>query len=197
MGASYGKLTPGHEEAIYRLRKEKNGAGRPRTGIEIQAALARGIDGERPVSISPDRALKVARRLIDERDELYTSDIQKRPPHEGLRLLTKRLLVVAERETIRIERAEKGGRLDAAKLGKLAAALVKIHGLLERLDAPDPSGGAAAGDGSAAGAVPSTFAHALVSEEAGGQDEEQASQRPQVAPVEHPPMADEVLAPVG
>lgn len=198
MGASYGKLTPGHEEAIYRLRKEKNGGGRPRTGEEIRKALARGIDGEAPVSISADRALKVARRLIDERDELYNSDVQKRPPNEGLRLLTKRLLVLAEKETLRLERAERGGRLDAAKLGKLAGAMVKLHGLLERLEAgeDDPPPGAADGGSKEDGAVSSPFASQLLGGGGDGEGGGDGAQRPQVPAQTHPPIADEVAPPV-
>jgi len=166
MGASYGKLTPGHEEAIYRLRKETNAHGKPRSGSEIRRALAQGVPGEPPVSISADRALKVARRLLDERDELYNSKVQNRPPHEGLAVLTKRLMLIAEREVVRLERAEKAGRLDASRLGKMASALTKLHTLLERAEeakddgATDKKGGSS--PGGAETVPPSTFADELL-----------------------------------
>lgn len=201
MGASYGKLTPGHEEAIYRLRKERNSSGRPRTGTEIRDALARGVDGEPPVSISADRALKVARKLIDERDELYSVDVQKRAPREGLQLLNKRLMVLADKETARLERAERQGRLDANKLGKLAGALAKIHALQDRLERPDDpqGGGGPTGkkDDSSAGAVSSPFASRLV----GGGDEgtaaparEGTGDEASASAEQRPPIADEVMA---
>jgi hypothetical protein len=191
MGASYGKLTPGHEEAIYRLRKERNAQGKPRSGGEIRRALAEGVDGEPPVSISADRALKVARRMVDERDALYDVEVQKRPTNEGLALLTRRLLVLAEKETVRLERAERAGRLDANKLGKLANAMTKLYALITRAEeASDGGEPANKGDTSADGgddaaqAVPPTFADALLE----GSDEAQGA-----AP--SPPLADRVLPP--
>jgi len=129
MGASYGKLTRGHEEALYEMRKAK------KTGRQMREALARGIPGEPPVSISLDRCLKISRRLLEERDELYESKIQGRPAPEGLRIIAKRLMLIAERETLRLEKAERVGRLDANKLGRLATAVTKLHGLLERNEA--------------------------------------------------------------
>lgn len=188
MGNSYGKLTPGHEEAIYRLRKEKNAHGKPRSGTEIRRALAQGIAGEPPVSISADRALKVARKLMDERDHLYTSKVQTKAPREGLQLLTKRLIVVAERETIRLERAENAGRLDANKLGKLAGALTKLHTLQERAeergdpDAPANNGGSSAD----AAPPPSTFAEGLLGTGGDGDQGIEGASSP-------PAVADEVL----
>ena len=185
MGASYGKLTPGHEEAIYALRKAK------KTGREIRQALARGVPGEPPVSISADRALKVAKRLSDERDELYAADVQRAPAPEGLRLLTRRLVLVATRETERLERAERAGRLDANKLGKLAGALTKLHVLLERNDElgggaePVKKGGSSQPDPDAPPA-PSTFGESLISNEGGSEDDGDAESQPA-------PIADRVV----
>lgn len=165
MGA-YGKLTRGHEEAIYELRKKG------RKGREIVEALARGVPGERPVSISVDRALKVGRRMVEERDDLYSTDVQHVAESVGVRVLCKRLLMVAEKETIRMERAQRVGRLDANKLGRLAHAMVRLDGLVRRLDEgprepqPRPDGGGAQGNGSA---VPSGFASSLIDGSGGGE----------------------------
>lgn len=186
MGASYGKLTPGHEEAIYRLRKEKNARGKPRSGTEIRRALAKGVPGEPPVSISADRALKVAARLLDERDELYNSKVQDKPPHEGLAILTKRLLMVAERETARLERAERAGRLDAGRLGKMAGALTKLHTLLERAQESGDDPSAVKPDSSPGGGEavpPSTFTEGLLQGDGGE--------------MQGVGVADEVLSPQG
>lgn len=129
MSASYGKLDPEHEEAIYLLKKDG------KAGRVIREMLAAGYNGMRPVSISGGRANQVAKRMIEERDELYSSDLQTRPAPQGLAMLTRRLMILAERETQRLERAERAGRLDANKLGRLATALTKMHTLLERNEA--------------------------------------------------------------
>lgn len=128
MGASYKDLTPGHEEFIYEGKKAN------RSGAKIRLELAAGIEGERPISVSASQVNRVGRRILDERDELYSSEVQHKPAPEGLRLLTRRLMLIAERETYRLEKAERAGRLDANKLGRLAGALTKLHTLLERND---------------------------------------------------------------
>lgn len=155
MAASYGKLTAAHEEAIYDLKKADD------SGRVIREKLAAGYKDLDPVKISGQQANKVARRLLDERDELYSSKIQTKPAPEGLRLLTRRLMIIAERETMRLERQEKAGKLDAAKLGKLAGAVTKLHGLLERNDEfepdPPPPGLEAGGGEDGAGSEASEF----------------------------------------
>lgn len=186
MSTSHTKLTRGHEEAIYALRKEE------KTGREIREALALGIPGEPPVSISADRALKVARRLIDERDALYESKVQRKPPAEGLAILAKRLIVVAEKETVRMERAENAGRLDANKLGRLAGALTKLYALLEKAEAhaasPDPTANKADSQAQGAPSTPTSFGDALI--EGGGAAG--AEERQDAA---SPPVVDGVLGP--
>lgn len=195
VGRSYGKLTPGHQEAIYRLKKEG------RSGREVRLKLAAGIDGEPPVSVSADRCNKVARRMMEERDELYTSAILTKPAPEGLRILTRRLMILAERETMRLERAERAGRLDANKLGKLAGALVKLHGLLERnAELYDPGEGSSAGEGGAAKkgdspdgqAGPSPFAASLAARAAEPAPPEDGSAP---TPGDAAPIADQVVKP--
>lgn len=180
MGASYGKLTRGHEEAIYEMRKRGN------TGRQMREALARGVPGEPPVSVSLDRCLKVARRLEDERDDLFRSKIQDRPAPEGLRILTRRLMIIAERETLRLEHMEKRGKLDANRLAKLANAVTKLHALLERNEAlkdmPDPGDRPAPNDAPSKPA--STFADGLL--EPGEADS---------APDPDAPVADAVIKP--
>ncbi len=140
MAASYGKFSPEQEETIYRLKK----AGK--TGGEIALRCSEGVEGLPPFTISASRANGVARKLADEREELYSSDVASRPAPEGLDLLTKRLLRIAERETRRLERQQEAGRLDAQRLGKLAAAMTKLHGLLERNAEPVPSKSTKKGD---------------------------------------------------
>lgn len=161
MGASYGKLDPGHEEAIYQLKKAA------KSGREIRELLARGYEKLAPVSISASRANSIARRILDERDELYKSRIQDRPAGEALRLLTRRLLLIAERETERLESHQRAGRLDAARLGRLAGAVTKLHPLLDANEAARPLGqGSAAqkGDSSEPNAPASAFASTLIGE---------------------------------
>lgn len=195
MGHSYGKLTPGHQEAIYRLKK----AGK--SGREVRLILAAGTGGEAPVSVSADRCNKVYRRIAEERDELYTSAILTMPAPQGLRNLTRRLMILAERELARLERAERAGRLDANKLAKLANAVAKLHGLLERNaalfdpgdDGGDEQSNAAKKGGSPDGdAVPSPFAASLAQAAAQpAPDEEGAG----TAPGDAAPIADQVVKP--
>ncbi len=167
MGASYSKLTPGHEEAAYQLRKKG------KSGREIAEALLRGVPGEAPVQISLDRARKVGDRLMEERDELYTTKIQDKPAQEGLRLMVRRLMLVAERELDRIERASKKGKVDAVRIAKLASALSNLARLVERIDPeePDPEGATKKGADPNAQAVPSAFEAHLLN---GGQGDEPA-----------------------
>lgn len=181
MGASYGKLTRGHEEAIYEMKKRGN------TGRQMREALARGVPGEPPVSVSLDRCLKVARRLVEERDDLFQSKIQDRPAPEGLRILTRRLMIIAERETLRLEHQEKKGKLDANRLAKLVNAVTKLHALLERneglKDMSDPGDRPTPNDAPTKPA--STFADGLL--EPGEGD---------TAPDPDAPVADAVIKPV-
>lgn len=158
MGASYGKLDPGHEEAIYELKKAH------KSGREIREVLARGYGKLPPVSISASRANSIARRILDERDELYRSQVKDRPAPEGLRILTRRLMLIAERETERLERSQRAGKLDAARLGKLAGAVTKLHTLLDANDAAQPGPGGEADKKGDSPAPASAFASELIGE---------------------------------
>jgi hypothetical protein len=170
VAASYGKLSAQHEEACWELKK----AGK--TGREIREVLARGgykiigtDEGLSPASISASRANRIARRLMDERDDLYTSEVLKRPTNEGARLLVRRLLRVAECETNRLERQQRAGRLDAAKLGRLAGAVERLVKVSERMDAEPPDDGATDGKADSqpdSGGAPS-FAASLLGEDDG------------------------------
>lgn len=187
VGASYGKLDPGHEEACYELKKQAC------SGRVIREKLAAGYNGLDPVRISTSRANQVAKQLIEERDELYASNVQNRPAHEGLRLLTKRLMIIAERETLRLEKAEKRGKLDANKLGRLATALVKLHQLNERNEVAPPDAGAANnGDSAGEPATPTGLAASILAEDAVPSEPEAPPQPAGGAPA---PIADVPVPP--
>lgn len=182
------KLNKGHEEFIYEHRRPAGRRLKPKmTGRQIREELARGIPGEPPVSIHVDRVYEIGRRIVDERDELFQSKIQDKEAPEGLRLLTRRLMVVAERETRRLEEAAQRGRLDAKKLGSLAAALTKLHTLLERNEDIQRLSSKRKEEADAHGqAKPrSAFADALLGE--GHETPPEATQEP------GPPIADRVV----
>lgn len=131
------RLTPEQEFLIYELRK----AGK--SGGEVEKICARGYKEHPPFSVSPTHARDVGRKIMDERGELYSSELATAPPSEALEKLARRLLHVADRESARLDRLQRAGRLDGDKVARLATALTRLHTLHERLE----KARAGAGDG--------------------------------------------------
>jgi hypothetical protein len=165
VAASYGKLSPAQKEAIYELKKAK------KSGREIRRICAQGYKDLEPFSVSAQHANTIGRQLMIERDELFTATVHKMPPGQAVHHLARRLIVLADRESLRLERLQRVGKLDAVKLAKLAGAVVKVHELVERIAAeppgPQPQNGDGAvkkGDSQAPARAP-TFADELLEEE--------------------------------
>lgn len=184
MARSSGKLSSAQREAIYDLKKKG------KTGRAIREELKAGysptgeeVDRLDPANLSISECNRIAKRLMDERDELFSSRVRDKPPNEGLMILSKRLIVIAERETVRLESAVKRGHLDANKLGKLSSALVRMYGLLERSEGhADPDEPTGQGEDAGAEAVPSSFADTLVRDEDPVEEEAVPSEPPRGAP---------------
>lgn len=152
MGRSVPRLSPTQRFAIYELKRAE------KSGREISELCAAGYKDLPPFAVSQSRANEVAREVMDERGELYDSELIKRPPHEITATLATRLIHIADRESERLDRAQRGGKLNAGQLGQLAGALARLHDLLDRVrpgEAPgpepspdDPDGEAVKKDGS-------------------------------------------------
>jgi hypothetical protein len=136
MGRSVPRLSPSQRFAIYQLKADG------KSGREVSELCARGYKELAPFKVSESRANEVAREVADERGELYNSDLAKLPAHEVTEKLSKRLLSIADRETERLDKAQRGGKLNAAQLGQLAGAVSRLHDLLTRTrpngDSPAP-----------------------------------------------------------
>lgn len=161
MAASHPSLTPSQRETIYALRKKG------KSGEAIRRLCAQGVDDQPPFSVSAQHALTVSRRIGAERGELYASAIGNMEDAEALDALTARLIATAEREIQRQEQLQKRGRVDAAQVGKLAAALEKLYRLAERKaeTVRPPSGPAKGNDtGPEAEPEPPSLAETLIAE---------------------------------
>lgn len=189
MARSSGKLSAAQREAIYDLKKKG------KTGRVIRDALKAGysptgdeVDRLDPVNLSISECNRIAKRLMDERDELFSSRVRDKPPHEGLTILAKRLIIIAERETVRLEAAVKRGQLDSNKLARLATAMVRLYGLLERAEGQaDPDEPTDNGGDTETDAQRSAFADTLVQAEEVGEALAVPDEPPTGAPA---PVAD-------
>lgn len=132
------KLQPLHREAIFKLRAPGKGQKSLRVIAEL---LAAGYKGLPPVKVTEETVRATYQRMADDRDALSSVRMpnRKRPTNERLDAMVRRLIDVGERETQRIERMEARGKLDSARLLKLARALRSLYDLQERAEqAPDP-----------------------------------------------------------
>lgn len=185
MGSSPDRLTPAQKDAIYDL-KHKGKSGR-----EVVALVGAGHAGLDPFTVSVAHANETYRLMAEQRGELYATQIGGLPTDGALDKLQARLLRLAEREIARQETRQRGGKLDAAQVGRLAGALERIHKLSEARAVPAPPTKGerdkqSDADGADADAVPSTFAEQLA------EGEDAAS-----APDASAPAADVVLSPQG
>lgn len=127
VAASYGSLSPVQREAIYELKKQK------KSGNEIKRIVARGYKELHPFSVSAQHANAIARKLMIEREELFEASVTKMADGEAVETLARRLIVLADRESLRLQRLQANGKLDIARLTKLAGAVTKLQGMLERM----------------------------------------------------------------
>lgn len=140
MSQSQRKLQPLHREAIFKLRAPGKGQKSLRVIAEL---LAAGYNGLPPVKVTEETVRATYQRMADDRDALSSVRMpnRKRPTNERLDAMVRRLIDVGERETQRIERMEARGKLDSARLLKLARALRSLYDLQDRsAQAPDPDG---------------------------------------------------------
>lgn len=98
----------------------------------IRERLSKGWQKLPPVDVSEQTISATYRRVADDRQVLYKTRDSGKPNTERLDATVKRLLNVAERETARVERSERGGKLDANRLLKLARAIRGLYDLQER-----------------------------------------------------------------
>ena len=189
MSANYGKLDAAQREKVFDL-KEKGLSGKA-----VAAALAKGWPDEvppiSPVEVSGQGVNDLYRRQKRERDLLYGSHVSKLSNGAGLDVLTRRLLVIADRETQRQEEKQKRGKLDGTELGRLVGAVERLHKLCGlRFDDPDPSPPPAPGE-SPAPARASTLADRLLDGELEpGDGAAHVAQADRTAASGAPPVAD-------
>lgn len=170
MSANYGKLDLLQREKIYKLKR----AGR--TGAEVQRALAQGWPNETPpippVEITVSAISHLWRKHKLETDELFSTKVQALATPDGLDVLTRRLLMIAERESQRFADVQSRRPLNVgelARLGALASATQRIHKLSRlRSQEPEPGRDRDQDAGSAAPAEPQSFASSLLDDEDGG-----------------------------
>lgn len=171
------RITPEQRDWIYEQKRKGL------SGKQISELAARGTGGANAIkafSVSHTAVNEIYRTIAEQRGELYTTTIEGLSTDGAVDKLTTRLLRLAERELARLETAQRRGKLDPTKVGKLATALERIHKLEEsRARSGKAAPKKAKGEPGAPGGPASSFAEQLA----------------QAAQTQSAPVADRVIKP--
>lgn len=164
MAATYGKLSDVHRDWVWDLARARISYAR------IADLLAQGNDEcdppIAPVKISPQGVGVLVRKQKREREQLYTIDLKSVPTDQGLDLVLRRLVAIADHETKRLDRQQERGQLDAKQLGALAGAMKAVHQLAQlRAAPPAPRGKGDSSEVGEAGSAPSVAEQLLRGEQ--------------------------------
>lgn len=190
VGANYGKMSAAHREKAWQLKQQR------KSSQAVVRALAAGWPDEAPpigpVTVTRQTIDGLYRKQLRERDQLYSTSIQKLPTSEGMDVLCRRLLMIADRESQHLADLQNEGKLDDAatkRLARLADAVARIHRLaVVRADEPEP------GEPNEPSAEPElqrppSFAESLL-----GDDEDKAAPPIADVPIKGPTTADLQIA---
>jgi len=158
--ASPPKLSPEQRERIYTL-KSKGLSGRATAEL-----CEGGFEDLPPFKVTGQWCNDLWHKMAKERDELYGRKLNRLPADEAISVLARRLVVIADRETDRLERSQRKGRMNGNQLTALAAAIRRLYGLLKDVDRADAGEEPENGQGSAQGQADDEWIAGMLSDEA-------------------------------
>lgn len=140
VAANYGKLSSRHREKVWQLKQSR------KSSAAVVRALAAGWPDEAPplppINVTRQSVDALYKKQLRERDQLYSTSIQKLPTGEAMDVLCRRLLMIADRESQHLADLQNEGKLDDAatkRLARLADAVARIHRLAGiRAGEPEP-----------------------------------------------------------